>query len=1185
MRLISLELNGFKSFAQRTKIKFMPGMTGIVGPNGSGKSNIIEAIRWVMGEQSAKDLRGGKMADVIFSGSDTRKPLNRAEVAITFDNQDHYLASDYTEIKITRRLYRNGESQYLINGSECRLKDVLNLFMDSGLGRESFSIISQGRVESIFNGKPEDRRAVIEEVAGVAKYKKNKDTAQKRLTETNDNLQRINDIINELETQLEPLAQQSALAQDYQEQKHRFDQLDKTKTVLDIENNQGQLKEVEHRLGNAKRLSVQYDEQTKLAKQALSELKQQQARLNVTKDKLQNDLLIQTKQIADLTNTKSISTERTNNEKAMLAQIKARLVQVKTQLADNKTQLSTWQQQQAVQQAAIQSNQTMLTQLKEMSVEERQNQLSQQIDELQAQQVDQMQKLTTIHNQKTYLTRNHDQDEKRQNQAGIQLETSQQELTKLQQQQEQLQQVVTQQQGVVAQTSAQLQQEQLQHQQLQTQYEQKQKQWYQSLGQVQTIQARINSFKSLEADYAGFYQGVRYVLQHRQQFSGLKGPVAEVIEVPARYTTAIETVLGGQLQNLVVDNQTSGKQIINFLVANRAGRATILPLDTLAHRNTNQALLQQLTRLTGLEGVASELIKVDSAYQLVLDHLLSNTLVADNLDHATVIARQSRHRFRVVTLDGQLINASGAMTGGADKQQRQGLLSRQKSQQTTNEQLKTAQNQTTALEEQVGKFDTAIKANSQVIEALQTKLTQQKDDLQTTSGKANLLVAQQKIIQRQVSALKFEVQQQTDEYTTFAQQLQANEQQEQQVTAAIESLKAEIAQSKANLQALQENASSQTTQIHDKEQWLAVAKEKLQQLKRQISDLTNAITADKQSIVQLTQQTDETRSNQTNQQVQGEQAASQLADIQQHHEQTNKQVTQTKRSLDKLRTKIDTAEQQQTRLQELQRAALDELNEVNARHVRLESLIDQGMNRLAEQYAMTLAEAKQNLSELEPAEIKSQLKLLKRGLDEIGTVNLGSIEEYERVSTRYSFLHEQQTDLLDSQQQLNETMQEMDQEVKTRFATSFKQVATAFSRIFVEMFGGGQAQLVLTTPDDLLTSGIDIVAQPPGKKNQQMSLLSGGERALTAITLLFSILAVRPVPFAILDETEAALDEANVNRFAHYLSTYGDDGPQFIVVTHRKGTMMNAKVLYGVTMQESGVSKMVSVSLEDVKVS
>lgn len=1184
MRLISLELNGFKSFAQKTKIEFMPGMTGIVGPNGSGKSNIIEAIRWVMGEQSAKDLRGGKMADVIFAGSAARKPLNRAEVAITFDNHDHYLASDYTEIKITRRLFRNGESQYLINGNDCRLKDVLNLFMDSGLGRESFSIISQGRVEAIFNGKPEDRRAVIEEVAGVAKYKKNKDTAQKRLTETNDNLHRINDIINELETQMEPLAQQSALAKDYQEQKQRFDQLDKTKTVWDIEKNQEQLTNVNHRLTNAKQLSEQYDEQTELANRELNELKQQQNRLNVTKDKLQNDLLVQTQQIADLTNARSISTERTNHEKTTLTQINARLVQVKAQLADNETQLRNWQQQQLEQQTEIQTKQTQLNQLQAMSVEERQTQLAQQIDELQAQQVDQMQKLTTVHNQKTYLTHNHEQDEQRQNQAGIQLKTSQQALTKLQQQQEQLQQTVAQQQGVVAQTSTQLQQEQLQHQQLQTQYEQKQKQWYQALGQVQTIQARINSFKSLEADYAGFYQGVRYVLQHRQQFSGLKGPVSELLQVPARYTTAIETVLGGQLQNLVVDNQASGKQIINFLVANRAGRATILPVDTLAHRGSNQTLLQQLTHLTGLEGLASELVKVDSAYQLVLDHLLSNTLIADNLDHATLIARQSHHRFRVVTLDGQLINASGAMTGGANKQQRQGLLSRQQSQQTTSDQLTAAQKQTSILEEQVGKFDTAIKANNQLINELQTKLSQQKEQLQATTGKVNLLTEQQKLGQRQVSALEFEVQQ-TDEHTSFAQQVQENEEQEQQVTAKIESLKTAIGQRKIDLQALQENASAQINQIHDKEQWLAVAKEKLQQLKRQISDVTNSITADNQSIEQLTQQTNQTISNQTNQQAQGKKAASELADLQQLHDRTNNELDQTTKSLDELSSKIRTAEQQQTRLQELQRAALDELNEVNARHVRLESLIDQGMNRLAEQYAMTLAEAKQNLSDLEPTEINSQLKLLKRGLDEIGPVNLGSIEEYERVSTRYTFLHDQQTDLLDSQQQLNETMQEMDQEVKTRFETSFHQVATAFSQIFVEMFGGGQAKLVLTDPDDLLTSGIDIIAQPPGKKNQQMSLLSGGERALTAITLLFSILAVRPVPFAILDETEAALDEANVNRFAHYLSTYGDDGPQFIVVTHRKGTMMNAKVLYGVTMQESGVSKMVSVSLEDVAAS
>lgn len=1185
MRLISLELNGFKSFAQKTKIEFMAGMTGIVGPNGSGKSNIIEAIRWVMGEQSAKDLRGGKMADVIFAGSATRKPLNRAEVSITFDNQDHYLASDYTEIKITRRLYRNGDSQYLINGNDCRLKDVLNLFMDSGLGRESFSIISQGRVEAIFNGKPEDRRAVIEEVAGVAKYKKNKDTAEKRLGETNDNLHRVNDIITELETQMEPLAQQSALAKDYQEQKQRFDQLDKTKTVLDIEKNQQQLQEIDHRLTNAKKLSVKYDQQTDQANQELNQLKQQQNRLSVTKDKLQNDLLIQTKQIADLTNTKSISAERTNHEKANLEQIKNRLAQVKQQLKDNQEKLIERKAKRDDQAKLIKTNQAALSQLKQMSVEEHQQQLTKQIEDLQATQVDKMQELTTVHNQKTYLLHNHEQGQKRQTQAGIELNTSQQKLSQLNQRQDQLKIELEQQQSLVTDTTTQLNQEQTRRKQLQTQYERQQKQWYQSLGQVQTIQARINSYKSLEADYAGFYQGVRFVLQHRQQFPGLLGPVSELLNVPSRYTTAVETVLGAQLQNLVVDNQQSGKKIINFLVANRAGRATILPLDTLAHRSGNQSLLQQLSHLTGLEGLASELVKTEQNYQFVLDYLLSNTLIADNLDHATIIAKQSQHRFRVVTLDGQLINASGAMTGGANKQQRQGLLARQQAQQDVSEQLKTEQAKVAELEAAVGKFDAAIKANNQLIEQLQTKLSEQQSELQTVAGKATLLQNEQKVAQRQVSALAFEVKQQTSEHTTFEQQLQENEQQDQQIASTIENLKDQIAQSKIEVQALQENASSQTSQIHDKEQWLAVANEQLRQQNGQIATLNDAIKANNQSIEQLTEQTNSTITNQENQQQQGKQAGAQLADLQQAQAQTNQQLSQTNESLTSLSGQIESANTQQERLQELQRAALDELNEVNARHVRLESSIDQGMNRLAEQYAMTLAEAKQDLSDLAPAEINAQLKLLKRGLDEIGTVNLGSIEEYERVSTRYTFLHDQQTDLLGSQQQLNETMQEMDQEVKTRFEASFQQVATAFAKIFVEMFGGGQAKLVLTKPDDLLTTGIDIIAQPPGKKNQQMSLLSGGERALTAITLLFSILAVRPVPFAILDETEAALDEANVNRFARYLSTYGDDGPQFIVVTHRKGTMMNAKVLYGVTMQESGVSKMVSVSLEDVRVS
>ncbi|CUS26188.1 chromosome segregation protein [Paucilactobacillus oligofermentans DSM 15707 = LMG 22743] len=1183
MRLISLEINGFKSFAQKTKINFMPGMTGIVGPNGSGKSNIIEAVRWVMGEQSAKDLRGDRMADVIFSGSSTRKALNRAEVSITFDNSDHYIQSDFNEIRVTRQLYRSGESQYLINNQECRLKDVTELFMDSGLGRESFSIISQGRVEEIFNGKPSDRRKVIEEVAGVSKYKKNKDTAEKRLNDTNDNLNRVNDILAELETQVEPLAEQSALAKEYQEQKIRFDQLDKTKTVLDITDHQKKHDEIQERVLNAQKMSEQYDVQNAHSTQQLAELKQQQVRLTAIKDELQAKLLNQTQSISELENSQNISNERSNNRQANLEQINRQIEQLKIQIDDATKELADLNQEQTQHLTKVQHNKDDLKQLRSLSAEERQAQMANQIESLQNEQVEQMQALTTLHNQKSFLIKNHEQDNKRQSQASIDLTAAQQKQTELQQTIQEVETELQENKVTLAKHEATLNEEASRRKSLRTSYDDTQKQWYQALGSEQTLQAKINSIKSLEADYSGFYQGVRFTLQHRTEFNGLLGPVSELIDVPTKYMTAIETVLGAQLQNLVVDNQTTGKQIINYLVAKKAGRVTILPVDTLSVHSLNTNTVDAIAAIAGFEGLASDLVTVDNTVIPVLKHLLGNTVVADNLDHATQISRTGQHRVRVVTLDGQLINASGSMTGGANKQQRQGLLSRQQELETFETKLSVAKAASTKFEEEVAKYDAAIKANQQSGEQFQQQVVDQRAVVQEINGRLLITENETDVIKKQVTALEFEVNQNNAESSSYSETLANNETEQGTVTAKIEAIKMEVVQLKSDLDNLKNNASVQARQIQEREQLIAVESEKITHGQQEIKRVEVSLANFELRLSNLQKQTNNDNATQAEQEELQRNNQLQLVELKANKQATETEIDKTNQQLNKTSDEVDAADQQQVRAQELQRAALDELNKVNARSVKLETLIDTGMNRLSERYAMSFNEANLDLIELPIEDIVSQLKLLKRGLDEIGPVNLGSIDEYERVSKRFNFLNDQKDDLMDSKQQLNETMAEMDEEVKSRFESSFNEVAGEFEKIFIEMFGGGQAKLVLTEPDNMLTTGVDIIAQPPGKKNQQMSLLSGGERALTAITLLFSILAVRPVPFAILDETEAALDDANVNRFARYLSTYGDDGPQFIVVTHRKGTMMNAKVLYGVTMQESGVSKMVSVSLEDVR--
>ena len=1179
MQLLSLTIDGFKSFAHKTTIKFEEGMTGIVGPNGSGKSNIIEAIRWVMGEQSARHLRGDKMADVIFNGSAAHAPLNRALVSITFDNSDHYLASDFTELTITRKLFRNGDSEYLINGQRVRLKDIVDLFIDSGLGRESFSIISQGRIEEIFNGKPEDRRAIIEAVAGVAKYRKNKETAEKRLGGTMDNLNRVNDIISELSSQLEPLADQSALAKDYLEQKGQFDRFDQTQIVRTYDRQHQQLQGLQQQLSKARELSSQYMADSKKAEADLSRLKQQRSALLKEKDHAQSEILHQTQLIADYQNQRSISSVKqqqqveeqqrlqdqlsTNQQSA--SEVKANLAQLETTIKEHQT--------------AVKEHRDELTSTQKLTASERLKQLQARLTDLRNQQINLLQRQTTLHNQAAFLQQNHQQSLSQQKQSNADLAASEKQKSKLQQQvaakQEEIEKLNEQLQA----SQQELTTVQQQLSDLTTRYQQSQRQWYQVLGDAHSTKSRIKAFQSMEEEYSGYYRGVQSVLRNREQFAGLAGAVSELIDVPAKLTTAIETVLGGQLQQLVVDTQETGKGIIQFLIRQRAGRVTILPLDTLRQRRP-LTIWSSLATMPGFVGRATELVNYDSRYQLIVDHLLANTAIVDNLDHATAIARAGHHQVRVVTLDGQLINASGAMTGGANRHQQRGLLSQKQSGKQFAKLLAKQEKEAKQLEELVAKLQQSRERGQAKLADLQNRVHDQEQELQTARVAAQRLGDQVKGVERQIDALQYQNDQQNTQHQTYQDQVAENKTAQKETDKQLAATKDETDRVTKQINELQTNADSQNEQVHRLNQWLAVANERSQQYHQQEKELHDQLAELQTAGEQIKHRLAELNENIAAQNDNGESTATALKDAQQSLEQQKSVLAKLNQKLEVLEEQMGDAEESQDRVQGLQHAAQDNLNQLNEQRIRCEGKIDQLLNRLNEHYSMENEEARDKADqEISDQDLATRLKLLKRGLNELGDVNVSAIDEYKRVKERYDFLKGQQSDLLESRDQLQQTMSEMDGEVKQRFMDTFKKVSTAFDETFRQIFAGGRAKLELTDPHNLLTSGVDIMAQPPGKKNQHLNLLSGGERALTAITLLFAILKVRPVPFAILDEPEAALDEVNVQRFANYLTRFGKTGPQFIVITHRKGTMMGADVLYGVTMQESGISKMVSVDV------
>lgn len=1177
MRLLSLEIDGFKSFAHKTVIKFQPGMTGIIGPNGSGKSNIIEAIRWVMGEQSAKTLRGGKMVDVIFNGSKDHHPLNRAMVKITLDNSDHYLQSEFSELTVTRKLYRNGDSEYLINDCQVRLKDVVDLFIDSGIGRESFSIISQGRVAAVFNGQPSDRRQIIETVAGVAKYKANKQTAQKRLADTNDNLNRVNDIVADLKERIGPLEEQSSLAQDYLEQKKRLDQFDRTKTVRTITAKRQALDQLSKQLQASQKMADDYQKQAAASKQRVSQLQAQNDQLSRDKDDQQQVVTDKVEEIAALKNKQSLATVRREQREREQQRLQTEQAALKKQLDETNQRLTEAQQELTKQRDQRFQMKQELNDLQKMGAKARTTQLNQQLEKLQGKQVDLMQQLTSLHNQRTFMKQTHDRNQNQASQSRQELSERQQLLAKQQADLKKQKASYTTAQAQLKDVQSRLQKEEAQAKQLDQSYREQQKVWYQALGNAESAKRQLQSYQAMMADYTGYYGGVANVLKQRQQFPDLLGPVNELIDVPGQYTKAYETVLGSQLQQLVVKTQHDGQAIIQYLVKTRGGRATILPLNTL-RGGFRPRTLGAVQGLPGFLGWAPSLIKYDGQIQVVIDHLLANTVIADNLQHATAIANAGRHQLRVVTLDGQLINASGAMSGGASRNQRIGLLSRQQHEQELNSELQRSQQQASQLEEKIGQLKQAADASEQALQKLQQQYQQQ----QNTTGQlqASVEMGEGRVhdLQRQVQALTYASNQVNDQ--DYEAKLAQNQADEDYLNQQLNAARVKTDQIKQQLSDLAQDASAKEDQLHELERQLAIATERQKQTQDNVKrlqsgcqDLKQQLSANEDSQTKLTQNAAVNDQATSDSQEALENAQAKLTAARDAIQTLNQQ-------LEKLRTEMQTATDDNERLQELEKAALNDLSKNNDQKGRLEAQIDNGLNRLSERYSMTLDEAKINQSELDDQELDRQIKLLHRGLADLGDVNLGSIEEYQQVSKRYQFLTDQQNDLLSAKDQLEQTMAQMDQQVKDRFMKAFNEVSRSFSQTFVQIFAGGQAKLVLTEPDQPLTTGVEIMAQPPGKKNQQLSLLSGGEKALTAIALLFAILKVRPVPFAILDEPEAALDDVNVDRFANYLDKFGNSGPQFIVITHRKGTMRNADVLYGVTMQESGISRVVSVDVK-----
>ena len=1183
MYLKRIEIAGFKSFADRTKIEFEEGVTAVIGPNGSGKSNITEAIRWVLGEQSAKSLRGGKMPDIIFAGSESRKQLNIAEVTVVLDNTDNYLPLGFSEVSVTRRYRRTGESDFFINKKACRLKDIQDLFMDSGLGKESFSIISQGKVEAIFASKPEDRRGIFEEAAGVLKYKQRKRKAEQKLFETEDNLSRVQDIIYELEDQLTPLAAQSEAAKE-------FLALKKELTATDVSLTVAKIKQTRDSWESAKtdfeELSKTVEEKSRFIQQTeqqLGTLREKRGSLDEQLETGQQQLLHLSEALKQAEGQKALLSERSKNTQKTSAEYRETLNEQRKKKDDAQANLQEVQTQQADKQTEKVALEEKIQQLTN-EAEKYKKSPKELLEDLRGTYVELMQESANVSNELKYLERQYTQETAK----------NQQSVTRFEALRDQLEELTEQQSAAQTKTKtleAQLTEEQENYRRLaeeknaaQQQLQKEQQLMYDMMSQVQQARARQKSLQEIQENYSGFYQGVRSVLQHKEQLSGIVGAVAELIEVPEKYTLAIETALGASAQHIIVENEKDARQGITFLKKQRSGRGTFLPLTTIKPRSLGAHHYQAIKDVDGFLGVASELVSFSENVAPVMQNLLGAIVIARDLDSANLLARQLRYQVRIVSLDGDVMNAGGSMTGGATKQGNRGNLF----------------NQGHELAEWTKRYEEinqALQAKEAFVRDLQAKIADQTESLETlrTQGEQTRLAYQEaQSSEERVATELTRLQKEQSLFSYEAKELESflNDYQVQKETLEFKQVELKTQQDKINQEIQQLNEESD--QLEEKRAGInaelsrlqadyAVLDERLLYLERQALGFEEQINELTNQIVNLENQLLALSSDSSDHEESEESLTQRLTELATAREHLQEQLAVWKEMRQSLQQQVDQADSELTEANREQKQLLARQSQADVQKNRYELKLDNALAYLQEEYSLTFEGAEAQADpEIDQQVAQTEVSHLKQAIEKLGPVNLNAIEQYQQVEERYDFLTTQRDDLLSAKEQLFETMDEMDDEVKTRFFTTFQAIREKFNVVFPNMFGGGRAELVLTDPDDLLNTGIEIEAQPPGKKLQSLSLLSGGERALTAIALLVSIIQVRPVPFCVLDEVEAALDEANVARFGRYLSAFQND-TQFIVVTHRKGTMEAADVLYGVTMQESGVSKIISVRLEEVK--
>ncbi|WP_026670104.1 chromosome segregation protein SMC [Butyrivibrio sp. AE3006] len=1180
MYLKSIEIHGFKSFANKIKLEFHNGISGIVGPNGSGKSNVADAVRWVLGEQRIKQLRGGTMTDVIFAGTELRKPLGYAYVAITLDNSDHALPIEYDEVTVSRRLYRSGESEYMINGNTCRLKDVNELFYDTGIGKEGYSIIGQGQIDQILSSKPEDRRNLFDEAAGIVKFKSRKDTAIKKLEQEKQNLTRVNDILSELEKQVEPLEKQSEVAKVYLKHKEELKSLDVNMFLLENEAQKKNLAESEENLEVASKQLTEAQEKyedTKAEYEGIQEeietldheIEEARAKItdtSVKREKLEGQIGIMNEQIRSATNDSEHFERRKKDEEAKIAEKEKERDKVLAEKEVIDKELEVLSGDRA---KAREKLDGIMTQINEINTE---------VENCKSKIIETLSERSTIKSRISSLDTRQEQinirkaeltgklvkarsDESAQEEIiqklNAQFEQITDEIRTMNQKQKDSENELAGIRDKLSQKDAKLRDEQ----NLYTQ-----------------AKSKLDALSNLTERYEGYGGSVKKVMEHKADTPGIIGVVADIIKTQPKYETAIEIALGGNIQNIVTDDEETAKEMIAFLKKSKAGRATFLPLTSI--RDPQEFKAQEALNEKGVLGMADELVDTEDKYRSVAKAMLGRIVVVDTVDNAVLIARKYKYTIRMVTLEGELLVPGGAISGGTFRNN-SNLLGRRR---------------------EMDELEADVKKHKENIALFQKEIEDTKkhrNELRVTVEELRTAL-QTKFIEQNTARINVENEkerqaQQKGNYSDLKAESESIEQQ-------MLDIQKEREDSKAALEQSEKTEAEQSAKVSEFQTRL----EALHEEEEKESENVSAWDIEYEKILQK-----ETFEKQNLDRIEGEIKTEQdaLDEIIASIKQNNEILEQRKKDIEEIKLTIESSKDVQTDVSkalEEKRAKKEELTasqknffkmteELNqtingldkevtrltARCERSKEAIETQINYMWDEYEITLTDAAsmRNETMTDMPAMKRKISLLKDAIRKLGDVNVNAIEDYRVLMERYTFMKTQHDDLIAAEEQLREIITELDESMRKQFIDQFQKIQTEFDKVFKEMFGGGKGTLELVEDEDILEAGIRINAQPPGKKLVNMMQLSGGEKALAAIALLFAIQNLKPSPFCLLDEIEAALDENNVVRFAHYLHKL--KSTQFIVITHRRGTMESADRLYGITMQEKGVSTLVSVNLID----